>query len=89
MALLLHVTIALLSIFLTTCILIAPSKATVRLSFVLVISTLVSGTYLVASTHTSIVQACMMGLFYVGISLFGLASAHRRLALAANRRERK
>jgi hypothetical protein len=81
MALLLHITIALLSILVTTYIFLSPSKAALRGSYVLIILTLASGTYLVASTQTHIVQSCLMGLIYLSISVVGLASAHRRLAL--------
>jgi hypothetical protein len=89
MALLLHVTIALSSVLLTTYIFITPSKTTLRWSYSLVVMTLASGTYLVVSTGTHILQACLMGLLYCGISLLGLASAHRRLAMAASPSRRK
>lgn len=84
MALVLHITIALASVLLTTYIFIAPSKTTLRWSYALIALTLGSGTYLILSTHTSLVQACLMGLLYLGISLVGVASAHHRLAIAVD-----
>jgi hypothetical protein len=88
MALLLHVLIALASVVLTTLIFISPTKATLRLSYVLVSLTLVSGTYLLVSMRTHILQACLMGLLYISVSFVGIVSARTKLATATRRSSR-
>jgi uncharacterized membrane protein YraQ (UPF0718 family) len=81
MIILLHVTIALLSIAHTTVTFFIPSKRKLQIANGLVAATLASGTYLVISTHAAMLQACSAGLIYLsGVSL-GLFLAHRKLAL--------
>jgi hypothetical protein len=77
---LVHVLIALSSIVLSGIALFAPSLFRMRLSCGLVALTLVSGTYLVISTHAKMLQACVTGIIYLGIVTAGLAGAYYRLA---------
>jgi hypothetical protein len=60
--------------------LIAPSKKGLHLSYALLGLTLASGTFLVVTTGTHLLQACMMGLLYTTFVSFGIAHTHQALA---------
>lgn len=74
-----HVAIALASIVNSTLLYFSPSKAKLYASYVMITSTLASGTYLVITTHSKILQSCLMGLFYLGIVSVGTVSARGKL----------
>lgn len=79
---LLHVIIALSSIAFTTVTFFMPSARKIQIANGLVAATLVSGTYLVWSSHSSIIEACLMGLAYtVGVTC-GIYAAQRKLTAA-------
>lgn len=78
---LLHVLIALSSMAFTTFLYFSPSKNKLRASYVLVALTLTSGTYLVVSTGTPILRACLTGLIYLGAVSLGIVLAERKLAI--------
>ena len=81
---LLHVIIAITSIAFTTVTFFVPSKAKLHIASGLLIATLTSGTYLVVSTHSRLLEACMMGLLYsLGVS-YGIYAAQRKLAAATS-----
>lgn len=80
MMILLHVLIALTSIITAGYTLFNPSVLKLRLNYCLIASTLASGTYLVISTHSSMVQACTSGLVYLAIVSSGLIPAKIKLA---------
>lgn len=78
--LLLHISIALSSMVFTTVLYISPSNIKLRTSYSLVALTLVTGTYLVVSTGTPLLKACITGLGYLAIVALGIALARRKLA---------
>lgn len=78
--LLLHLTIALLSIITTTFAVFSPSKLKLRISTALAAGTLATGTILVISTRSALLSACLSGIFYLVIVSSGLLVANRRLA---------
>ena len=80
MILLTHILIALISVIFTTLVFIAPTKSRLQTSMVLVGLTLASGTYLVLSTHSHMIEACTMGLIYTGASSYGILAARQKLA---------
>ncbi len=80
MILLTHIIIALSSIIYTCYVLINPSSRGLRGSYVLVALTLTSGTVLVVANSTHLVRACMTGIIYVAVMIFGIALAQYRLA---------
>lgn len=80
MIVILHVSVALLGLLASTYTAFSPSRSLLRLSYSLVVVTLVSGTYLVFTTHTPLLQACASGLFYLGAVSFGLLPARGKLA---------
>lgn len=80
MSLLIHIIIAFLSLLYTAYTLISPSRSKLRVSYALVALTLTSGTYLVWSTQTHMLQACVSGLVYLSVVFFGIAIARRKLS---------
>lgn len=82
MILVAHILVALSSAVFTTYLLFVPSKTKFRISYALIAATLLSGTYLVISTHAALLQACMTGLAYLLALATLMAFAHRRFAVA-------
>ena len=80
MILILHISIALASVVSSTYALIYPSRNKLNLSYALVALTIATGTYLVISLHTPLLQVCTTGLVYIGGIFLVLLSAHKRLA---------
>jgi hypothetical protein len=80
MIILVHVLIALSSMAYTTYLFISPAKVKFYISYALIGLTLVSGTYLVLSTHSKLLPACEAGLFYLVIVTSGVLAAHRKFA---------
>ncbi|HSX36352.1 MAG TPA: hypothetical protein VLH84_05465 [Patescibacteria group bacterium] len=80
MIVLIHVSIALISVVWATITWIRPSRAGLRASWSLVTLTLASGTYLVVSTHSALAPACLSGLTYTSLISLGLVHAKHRLA---------
>jgi len=80
MFLLIHIVIALSSVGYTTYLYFSPSRRHFYTAYALVGSTLASGTYLVISTRSPLLQSCLTGLIYIGVVLFGIATAYRHAA---------
>jgi hypothetical protein len=81
MALVIHILIALTSIGYTTYIFFSPSDRKIKLSYLLVGSTVASGTYLVISRPpVHILQVCTTGLVYIGAMSVGIVLAKHKLA---------
>lgn len=79
MILVLHIVIALSSIAYTTFTYFTPSKNKLRISWMLVALTIASGTWLVISAHSALLQSCTTGLVYLTIVSAGIIAAQRRL----------
>jgi hypothetical protein len=79
MIVLLHILIALGSIIYSGYVFFSPSKTKIRASYCLVAATLISGTYLVISTHSPILSSCVTGLIYLAIVMFGILAADNKL----------
>ena len=80
MILLFHISVALISLGLTTFAALYPSLNKLYVSYVAIGLTLASGTYLVISLHTPMLKACATGLIYLAAAMTGVVVAHRRLA---------
>jgi len=76
----LHVLIALTSLAFSGYVYFYPSVTKLRASYALVAGTLLTGTFLLASTPSHMLEGCVMGFFYVSLVTLATASAHRRLA---------
>ena len=84
MVLLLHIVIALTSLVYTTYLYISPSKTKLRLSYILVASTVATGTYLTLINLSHLVSTCITGLIYLGIVSVAIVSARHKLASLTN-----
>lgn len=85
MVLVLHILIALTSIFYTGFVFLFPSHKKLNIAYVLVALTLISGTYLVLINMSHMISACFTGLIYLGFVTLGLVSTHRKLAKLENK----
>lgn len=81
-ALSLHISIALSSLFFAVMSVFSPSDNKLRVSGGLIAMTIVSGTYLVMSVRANLTQACLTGLIYTGFMLALVTAAKYRLSLA-------
>lgn len=82
MILLAHIFIALSGIGVATFIVFKPSARLLKVTYCLTAATLLTGTYLVVSTGSHILQSCMTGLAYLGVVSVGIVIARTRLAAA-------
>lgn len=79
MILIAHILIALGSLIAATAALLAPSQTKLVATYGLTGLTLVTGTYLVATTGVNLLHACVTGLVYsLAVTMLAVA-AHRRL----------
>jgi len=76
-----HILTALTSIAGATVLLFKPRQMFLYLNYAFALATLISGTYLIVSVKTHIIEACLMGLFYLAGVSFCIAVAQRKLAL--------
>lgn len=74
-----HLIFALSSILYSTFLWLKPSKS-FKPAYILIVGTLVSGTYLVWQTHSNLLSACLSGLVYLLIVSVELFLANYRLA---------
>lgn len=81
MILLLHISIALSSLAYTTYLLFQPSNRKLLVSYGLIAGTIASGTYLTITAPSHILEACVMGLLYTAITLFGTVRVRRTLVV--------
>jgi hypothetical protein len=81
MILIAHILIALTSLGFSLFVYVAPSRQRLHISYGLVAATIISGTALVLQSAGHMLEACTMGLLFVGVSLVAAAAAHRKLAV--------
>ena len=79
MFLLLHVTVAVISIVWTGIAYFMPTTKKLNISYALIASTLATGTYLVMTTHSPLLQSCVAGIAYLAIVLFETFAVRNRL----------
>ena len=82
MILLSHIVIALSSVAYSAYVLFRPSAARLRVSYSLVGATVASGTVLLITKPSHLLQSCLMGLLFIGVSSAMLIFARQRLASA-------
>lgn len=85
MLLLVHVSSALISIVYSTVIMIYPSRRRLFGAYVLIVSTLGSGTTLAWNNHVPFVHTCLSGLVYLGIVVYCVATARNKLSYASKK----
>lgn len=79
MIVLIHVIIALASVALASITFFKPSLKKLAVSYGLIIATVASGTYLLISTSSHILQSCLSGLFYVTVVSIVTIATHVRI----------
>ncbi len=80
----LHISIAVASMALTAYAFFAPSISKLRITYALVVGTLISGTFLALSHPGHIVKTCFVGLAYLCLVTVGIMATHHKLAIARN-----
>lgn len=79
MIILLHVSIALLSMAVATATFFKPSVKKLAGSYGLIIATVATGTFLLIATPSHILESCLMGLFYITVTSIATVAAHSKL----------
>jgi len=82
MIILIHVLIALTSIILASLAFFKPTIKKLMTSYGFVLATIASGTYLLISFPSHILQSCLVGLVYVTVVAGATAATHVRLRRA-------
>ncbi len=75
----LHVALAIISTGMTTYTAWKPSRIKLHTTYGLSLATIITGIILTAYSPHMILQACTMGLFYIGFMLSTVGMANRRL----------
>jgi hypothetical protein len=81
MLILLHIIVALSGLVLAAYVFVKPSTAALHTLYGLTGATIASGTLLVATAKGHMLEACTMGLLYLGLVSLGIVSARRKLAV--------
>jgi hypothetical protein len=80
MLLLVHITLALSSLILSTFAAFRPTKPSLIKSGILVSLTLLTGTVLVVKNQSHLMEACLSGIVYTGFVITTLLIASKKLA---------
>ena len=80
MILITHILCAISSLAFVTFAFISPSRRKQKISQLLAGATLTSGTVLVITSHSNILQSCLTGIVYFSVVSVGIFAAERRLA---------
>lgn len=80
MIVLIHITIALLSLMQATYGLVKPSRKKLHVTFGLAVATVISGVFLVWQLRLPILQPCLSGLSYLSLIIAASMISRYRLA---------
>lgn len=80
MLLVAHILIALTGLVISSYNALRPTQAGLRLSGMLLVATLVSGTGLVINSHASLASACLAGIAYSCFCLVAIGLGWKKLA---------
>jgi hypothetical protein len=83
MIILIHVIIALTSIVLASLTFFKPTMKKLIASYGFIFATIATGTYLLISIPSHILQSCLMGLAYLMVVSAATVATHVRIARAA------
>lgn len=75
-----HIIIAILSLAHLTYTVFRPTHKHLNFSYVLVASTITSGTYLALLMPDKLAHVCLMGLLYAGAAIYALSGIRQKLA---------
>jgi hypothetical protein len=79
MLVLIHIIIAVSGLVASGLTYVAPSAVKLKLSYVLVALTFISGTYLVLASDSSIKSACLSGIVYLSAVMLLLSGAKKQI----------
>lgn len=80
MVILIHVIIALTSVIESTVLLLSPTQKKLNLTYILFAGTIGSGTYVLFTIPSHMLQTCIDGLLYMGFVVSAVVIAKIRLA---------
>ena len=79
MIILTHIIIALASIGIASFTFFKPTVKKLAVSYGFIVATVVTGTYLLVTTPSHLLESCVMGLFYVTAISVATIAAHLKL----------
>jgi hypothetical protein len=86
MILITHISIALTSLILAGIVYFYPSQNKLRINYIFVALTFISGFYLVFTKKPDhMASVCITGLVYLGLAMFGILSARHKLQEQVNK----
>ncbi len=74
-----HVIAALTALLLSVLSLLSPSKLKIIFSYILITSTLISGSLLIIVNQVSIVRTCITGVIFLAVTLYLTVAANNKL----------
>lgn len=80
MLLILHIAVAVASLGYTAYVLLSPAQSHLRVIYVLVGLTVLSGVVLIITKPAHMTQTCTTGLVYLAVMFFGIVAIRHRLA---------
>jgi len=84
MILIAHIAIALFGLLYAAYVFFFPSETKIRITYLFVVLTFASGSYLTIRKPAHLAQVCIEGLVYLGIMIAGIISAQNKLAKQIN-----
>lgn len=79
MIILIHIIVAFTSIVVASAVFFNPSMKKLIVSYGLILGTIISGTILLVSAPSHVLESCVMGLSYLTIASFATIATHVRL----------
>lgn len=79
MVILIHVIIALASIGIASFVFLKPSVKRLMVSYLFILATVGSGTYLLISSPSNILKSCLVGLLYLTVVSIVTIASHVKL----------
>ena len=81
MILIFHILTAISSVLYTAYVFFYPSQSKLRISYLGLTLTILTGTYLVITKPAHLTQTCVTGLVYIGVMLAGILAVRHKLAV--------
>lgn len=86
MFLLIHISLALISLFFSTLAYVSPSKARLSITYFSGIFTVISGAGLIYFNEANLSRVCITGIFYLAIVFYLSKAANKRLSVIESHR---
>lgn len=82
MFLVFHIFIAVVSLAFSSYMYLHPAKSKLRITYIFVVFTILSGIFLLLNQPSALMQTCMSGALYLGIVILCTSTARNKLAQA-------